>query len=174
MNNVNYMYLQKNPISLYGTPIFVWCFILCYIYRIFVLKQSYCKIRLSWQKICFELIIWGGYRAYGSEVGPVLSVDASDIGWGLVAHSGVRSIGRTGKAGKSGIWAWIHQGYTIDTAGIDREWVRSYESDGLNFYQTIPDQAIKSDRHWSGVSLFSGVKVALVSYFKTFKKETDR
>ena len=51
----------------------------------------------------------------------------------------------------------MHQGYSADTAGVDRGYIRSSIRAG-NF---LPDQAIKISRHRSGFGRLSGVNVAL-------------
>ena len=78
--------------------------------RIFVLKQSYCKIRLSVviKLIClnYSFEAGNGNQANGSGVGPILSVVSvvlSEICRGLVVQSGDWSAERTGYIGKSGI-----------------------------------------------------------------------
>ena len=98
---------------------------------------------------------WISYLRPGVEirlgVGPILSVVsvvASGIGRGLVVQSGDRSAGRTGVGREERIWAWVYQGYSADTAGIYRGYIRSSIRAG-NF---LPDHTRPSHKNWSGMS----------------------
>ena len=91
-----------------------------------------------------------------------MSVVVSGIGRGLAVQSGDWSAGRTGEGREAG----FERGCIRDTARIQRVLIRdryALESERVILYPTIPDQAIKFGRRWSGVGRLSGVNVPLDS-----------
>ena len=181
----------------WNQPIFFAYSSICYICRIFILKQSYCKYRkrllprcnnniyhfksdliynmghmrmsgtepsldcmLALYLLNYSFEARNGNQAYRSGVGPILSVVTSGIGRGWSCRAGISQPEGRGRLGRSG----FERGCIRDTARIQRMLIGdryALQSERVIFYPIIPDQAIKIDRHWSGVGRLSDVNVAL-------------